>query len=181
MNEIEKIQEAEYFYAQMDREREVREHLKFNLSAFLSAARSVLQYALEEAQKHRRGQVWYELQMKSSPVLRFFKDKRDANVHVEPLVVRADIGIHAREQLGVRLSESVSIAMFEEGRQVGRYDSRPAEPGPESEAIDQSATITTVYRFGDWPGTEDVFQLCARYLNELRRIVADGQAKGYLS
>jgi ABC-type transport system substrate-binding protein len=49
MNESQKIREAEYFLAQMDRERENAENFGHNLSAFLSSARSVLQYALEEA------------------------------------------------------------------------------------------------------------------------------------
>jgi hypothetical protein len=63
MNESGKIREAEYFLAQMDRERENAEHFGYNLSALLSSARSVLQYALEEANLKPGGQAWYDLKM----------------------------------------------------------------------------------------------------------------------
>ena len=45
--------------------RETRGHFKFNLPAFLCAARSVLRYALKEAKKHAGGQAWYKPQMKN--------------------------------------------------------------------------------------------------------------------
>lgn len=50
MFEQEKLKEAKYFYSRMKEERgqEDRESFKYNLSAFLSVARSVLQYALKE-------------------------------------------------------------------------------------------------------------------------------------
>ena len=60
MSESQKIREAEYFLAQMDRERENAEHFGHNLSAFLSSARSVLQYALEEAKPKPGGLAWYD-------------------------------------------------------------------------------------------------------------------------
>lgn len=92
MNEFEKIREAEYFLGRMTAEREVRDAFRFNPSAFLSAARSVLQYALEEARRKPGGQAWYDGHMAASPILTFFKDRRDVNIHVEPVALRADIG-----------------------------------------------------------------------------------------
>ncbi len=50
MHEKDKIIEAEYFYSRMKQEQHDRDAFRHNLSAFLSAARSVLQYALKEAE-----------------------------------------------------------------------------------------------------------------------------------
>src|SRR5436309_11754921 len=54
------------------------------LSAFMSAARSVLRYALEEAKLKPGGQHWYDQAM-AGPLLSFFKDKRDISIHKRPV------------------------------------------------------------------------------------------------
>jgi hypothetical protein len=74
MNEGQKIQEALYFYAQMLSNYEDRQNLVFNLSAFLSASRSAMQYALEEAKTKRGGQKWYDAHMVQSTVSAIFFD-----------------------------------------------------------------------------------------------------------
>jgi hypothetical protein len=178
MNEIEKIQEAEYFLDRMTAKRESRDAFRFNLSAFLSAARSVLQYAREEVRPKPGGLAWYDSHMANNKVLKFFKDKRDINIHVEPVVVRVDVGVQATER--IRLSESVTIDIFEGGKLVDRRQSAPVELETESEPADQPATTSRIYRFGDWSGGEDVFQLSATYLNELKHVVAEGQQRAYL-
>jgi hypothetical protein len=68
--------------------------------------------------------------MAASKILTFFKDKRDVNIHVEPVPFRADIAVHASEQ--IRLTESLTIEIFEGGRLVGRHESPPEQPEPES-------------------------------------------------
>ena len=115
--------------------------------------------------------------MAARKILTFFKDKRDVNIHVEPVPFRADIAVHASEQ--VRLSESLTIEIFEGGRLVGRHESPPEQSEPES--ADEPATISTVYTFCDWVGGEDVFQLSRQYLNELKAIAVAGMKRGYLT
>jgi hypothetical protein len=60
MYELDKIQEAEYFYDQMKVNEEKADVFKYNLSAFLSAARSALQFALKEAETKSGGIQWYD-------------------------------------------------------------------------------------------------------------------------
>lgn len=55
-NERSKLAEARYFYSRMRKEVDDREAFTCNLSAFLAAARSVLQYALKEAKTKTGGQ-----------------------------------------------------------------------------------------------------------------------------
>jgi len=91
MHESDKIAEANYFHSQLSRGKDWAT-FKYNLSAFLSAARSVLQYALDEAAQ-RGGQNWYEAQIQGSEILRYFRDKRNTNVHKRPLTLRATTNI----------------------------------------------------------------------------------------
>lgn len=55
MNEKDKLEEARWFYAEMVKRQENRKIFKYNLSAFLSSARSVMQYSLKEAKTKNGG------------------------------------------------------------------------------------------------------------------------------
>ena len=62
MHERSKIEEARYFLRQLEATGRYAQGLRpftFQLSAFLSAARSILQYALKEARTKRGGEDWY--------------------------------------------------------------------------------------------------------------------------
>ncbi len=177
MHEQSKLNEAMYFYSRMLSDTDNREHLLFDLSAFLSAARSVLQYALEEARSKSGGQQWYDSRVSASAVLTFFKDKRDINVHTEPIQVNQHASLQLTEV--VRISESIHIKKFDQtGKLIGEHSS---EPGPQLPAPDVPTVLSHRFTFADWNGNEDVFQQCNLYLTELERIAADGQNKGFLT
>ena len=177
MYEKSKLKEAGYFYSRMVSETDNRDNLLFDLSAFLSAARSVLQYASKEAQGKSDSQQWYDNHITSSKVLAFFKEKRNFNVHTQPVQVNQHTSIQSTEV--VRSSESIHIKKFDQtGRLIGEYSSEPSEPPPESEIPPK---VTHRFTFPDWSGTEDVLQLCNLYLNELQRVVEVGQNNGFLT
>jgi len=177
MDEGSKLKEANYFYSQMLSKTDNREEFIFNLSAFLSAARSVLQYALEESKVKSGGQNWYQGQFTSNKVLSFFKDKRDINIHIKPVEVSQHTLIEITEVL--YLSESIHIKKFDEkGQLIEEYSS---EPEPPTRRTEIPPKVTNQFTFPDWSGNEDVLQLCQLYLNELRRVVTDGQGKGFLT
>ena len=81
MYELKKLNEAKYFLKRMIEETNQIDHFIFNLSAFLSSSRSILQYALEELKTKQGGQKWYNQYMTNEAMFRFFKDKRDINIH----------------------------------------------------------------------------------------------------
>ena len=70
MNERYKIGEAKYFLARMEESVENREAFRYNLSAFLSAARCVTQYAREES-KSKAGEQWYDKTIAGNVVLSY--------------------------------------------------------------------------------------------------------------
>lgn len=190
MHEREKIEEAKYFYFRMMDEYENREHFRHNLSAFLSAARSVLEYAMREARKKRRGLKWYNDLMKTSPILRFFKNKRIINFHSEPINIMKDIEIAIRET--VRISESISVKIT---RADGRIESRsiPLETKQKPEKSKSSVESKSTYRFDDWKkycqsnnledftGNEDVLTLCKKYIQKLEKAAKNGVSKGFVT
>lgn len=177
MHEQAKLNEAAYFYSRMLSETDNRENLLFDLSAFLSAARSVLQYSLKEATTKPGGQRWYDGQITASRVLSFFKDKRDVNVHVQPIQVNQHTSIELTDV--IRVSETVHIQKFDEtGKLIGESFSEPPEQLPPREIPPK---VSHQFTFPDWHGNEDVLQLCDSYLKELHRVVTDGQNKAFLT
>jgi hypothetical protein len=83
--EAEKIRESEYFFQRMVQEQTDFDNFMFNLSAFLSSTRSVFQYVLEEAKTKNDGKKWLESTIAGSQILKYFKEKRNANIHMEPI------------------------------------------------------------------------------------------------
>ena len=167
MREQDKIDEAAFFLQEMDTRVNDSVAYRYLTSAFLSAARSVLQYAWEEAAapngRHAtrpEGKAWYDSHV-VGPLVPYFRDKRDANVHREPVKPTRTSTVRHEMRL---LSDLVGGE--------DEVDLCPPVPVP-------SATMTYHYRFDDWPGSEDVPTLCWQYLDELRRVVADAQAKGF--
>lgn len=70
MNERYKIGEAKFFLARMEESLLDRETFRYYLSAFLAAAQSVTQYALEES-KSKGGQQWYDKTIAGNVVLSY--------------------------------------------------------------------------------------------------------------
>jgi hypothetical protein len=163
MHEQDKIEEAAFFLDHMAKREQEPKPYKYNVSAFLSAARSILQYARDEALTKAGGQQWYDGRTAGSPLLRFFRDKRDVNVHQEPVEPTRTFTVRHETRL-------LHDVLHDEDED----DVWPPVPVP-------SATMTYHYRFDDWSGPEDVPTLCRQYLDELRRVVADGQAKAFIT
>jgi hypothetical protein len=177
MNESYKLSEAEYFFSQMLDVQRTPKHFNYNLSAFLTAARSILQYALEEARGKSGGQKWFDLATATHPSILFLKDKRNLNIHVEPVLAQTTIGIETSVPIGIE--ESVKIHIFEE-EQLISYHKTESRPTEIPERREESAAQYT-YRFTDWTGSEDVVQLSRLYLQALEAVVADGFSRAFLS
>ncbi len=170
MNEQSKLDEARYFYSQMAREVNNRKAFAYNLSAFLSATRSVLQYAEKEAQNKTGGKQWYESQIAASPVLGLFRDKRNMNIQSTPIKPLQ----HTAEKLTstLRLTDSISVTHLD-GDGAVSFQSLPSLSEAISKPPDPPPITQTEYKFADWTGHDDVIVLSRRYLDELQRVVED--------
>ena len=181
MHEADKLEEAEYFLKQMVSVAEDRKAHKHNLSAFLSASRSVLQFASKEATFRSAGQAWYDSQVTGNPVVNFFKDRRDVSIHAEPIRPIKEIQVHIEETLHVDIAAEAVV--IRNGSVLPSEPQRQASPLLEGthRPYPSKVTMLEAYRFSEWNGTEDVPTLCRMYLVQLHKIVTDGQSKGFLT
>ena len=178
MNERKKLQESRYFLSRMKQEQENRFDFTCNLSGFLSASRSILQYAYAEAKRTRNGLQWYELTVSNEPILQFFKDKRDINIHEQPISPSAKINVAVHETIGI--SDSISVVVKDkDGNIKHEYCSKPSQTPIETTPPEATKTIT--YYFSDWIGNEDLVTLCEKYLDKLEKLINDGVSRGHIS
>ncbi len=179
MHEQYKIGEAKFFLTRME-ESGNRVAFRYNLSAFLSAARSVIQYARKGSED--RGRLdWYDGTVAGNEVLSFFKDKRDVNIHGEPVEPVTDITMPLSGLLG---GYAASIVIFNDNNieiKFNKEEPSPPKPPESTEAPESKTEPTVVYRFDDWPGSEDLIGLSRRYVEELERFVQKGVDEGILS
>jgi hypothetical protein len=177
MHEREKLNEAKYFLRHMEASVNSPDAFQYELSAFLSAARSVLQYALEESKQKPNGQRWYETQVSGSTILKFFKDKRDINIHTKPVGLSRLISVS--DTLHVSISESARIEITREDgiKEIRESKEEPRKTNP----IESSAEVKICYILPDWDGPEDAIQLSRQYLTALEAFVNAGTAFGLIS
>jgi hypothetical protein len=172
-----KLTEAQYFLGQMVASEARREEFMYNLSAFASAARSVMQYAHRDTQADAAAKRWYDTQCQSFPSLKFFKDKRDLNVHTEPLTASLAVTQHFADT--VHVSDSLSWTLKDQAGHVIRAGQAPPAPKP-APPTDPPLPPEFRYYFADWPLKEDVVSLCTKYLDDIVAMIEDGEQKGLL-
>lgn len=176
MHEDHKLAEARHFLDRMGSPEvhEDREAFIYNLSAFLSAARSVLQYACSEAAaRGRRG--WYDCVVGRSQWCKHFKDMRNANIHERPAKPRAAHSIVISETIG--LSDSFMAGGPEQPMaELGTMEVF-AQPAPVSGGFTHSTVYVTAIGGQERP----LLDCCEAYVEELESIIEAGRREGVLS
>ncbi len=176
MNEHHKLDEARHFLSRLASATPNPKIFSFELSAFLSAARSVLQYALEEARPKHGGKAWYDSYVSTSQTIKYFKDKRDMNIHVKPVLPNQHIGI--TESVNLSLHEHVSIKLIDEHGKIVEEHNISASPPALNPTPPTSVAV--FFRFSDWSDVEDVETLCRIYVDDVAAMLRDGEAKGFI-
>lgn len=179
MHEQEKLKEARYFAQRMGASINAPEAFQFELSAFLSAARSVFQYALEEAKLKPNGQRWYEGQVSGNTVLKFFKDKRDLNIHTEPVRPSRHISVSDTVHVGISESIRIEITRADGTKEIRQIEEEPPKTNPPP--IESSSEVKIRYILTDWAGPEDAIDLSRQYLEALEAFVQAGVSGGFIS
>lgn len=183
MNEKEKLKEAKYFYRLMSKNAQDKENFNYNLSAFATASRSILQYAIEEASSKPGGQRWYANYISNNRVLGFFKNKRDINIHVLPINSKLNAKVNNGGELILKSSLLGKVIKSNGSiNDLGELKNSIKENNQPSKSKERKPTkIMYKYYFNDWPGTEDVMSLCKIYLKKLENLIRDGIRKGFIT
>lgn len=171
MHEQYKLEESRYFYSRMEETKRNSKHFCYNLNAFLSAARSILQYIYNKVEK-TPNQSWYDDKMAKSKLLKFFRDKRDFNIHTKPISPMKEVC--ACEQLSI--TETVII---KQDNEIIFQSDNPNEL--KENAGESEAEVEISYVFEDWDGDETVLELCKRYMQKLEDTIEDGIKKDIIS
>jgi predicted lipid-binding transport protein (Tim44 family) len=98
-----KLNDAEYFYGELvDKfNNEQFEKFNYNLSAFLTATRSILQYTYESSKDKGKLNDYNKLISKNR-IIGFFKEKRDINIHEVP--------VNSVQQINMDICATITIS-----------------------------------------------------------------------
>ena len=179
MKEQEKLGEAEYFYQRMVAEQNNQTYFKYNLSAFISAARSVLEYAGEEINsiKNRAAReamkAWYRKKVTPDGILYFIGGERIRNFHHFPVNPRVNITLQPDDCISALTSVHIPLN--------GQIQAGTTLPLAAVREKLKPPPLLPKYKFTGWQGIEDVPTLCRKCLGELGLFIKEGMSLGYIS
>lgn len=175
-NTREKLMESKYFLERMMETQSDRDAFKFNLSAFLAAARSVTAIMQREFDKVTGFKDWYkEIQAKlqSDDTVKLLKDKRDVTIHQQPVRLHAHVNVSITEHIAI--SDSVSVVITRADGTVERLES---EPSP-SHVPDRTETIVEPewqWYFDELP-EKDIVTVSKEHIAKLDTIVEECESR----
>jgi len=163
-----KFLEAKYFLDQMKSTQPDRDAFRYNLSAFLSAGRSVT-WIMQNEFRHVSGfDDWYadkQTQMEKDELMKVLKNRRNLTVHQKSLRPHALVKVNLYERITV--SESVSISIKHADGTEERRDF-PSEPKPPIPAV--PTTTEWLWYFDELPNV-DIVTVCTEYVGKLESLV----------
>ncbi|OGO01038.1 MAG: hypothetical protein A2Y59_01210 [Chloroflexi bacterium RBG_13_52_14] len=170
-----KLDEAKYFLALMQENVSDSKKFKYNLSAFLAAARSVtdiLRTQLAQKPGFRRWHDSKKKELEKNRVSKLMMDKRIYNIHLRPINAKHHTKIETTEMIHV-LDGALVVLTHENGtKEIISSEHEPQPKAPEP----TEPKITEYWFFEECPEV-DVLILCTEYLQILSNIVSESKSK----
>ena len=195
MDERKKLDEAKYFYLRMKEVIGRNMEFVYNLDAFLTAARSAMQFLFEDVKSIPSRKNWYGELYNRYRTLGYFRDKRNYTVHERQLVPQEKVNVTITEVITAVPSVSIEFYRVDsEGNRIEeeldhgneqskihtnkKEDSHDTKQENETgKLIDHtpksSSTITYEYRFDDWTGPEDILTLSKLYIDDIENLLTE--------
>lgn len=171
MHERDKLDEAKFFLNQLKASLFSPQTFNWYVSAFLAAARSVLQYAEKEAKNSNAAHAWYQKAVQDKFV-KFFKVQRDISIHQQPIKPQKATTVTAFPTIDV----SFEIEVRDQQGKVVQKQSSPKRTNTKRPPV-----ISHTYVFNDGKNSHDVITYSENYLAALEAIVNDGISKGHIA
>lgn len=169
-----KLNEARYFLNQMKMALSNPEILGYNLSAFVSAARSVTLVMQKECRGYLRFKRWYESkqkEMKNDSIFNFFNKLRRYTIHINSIRMKREISVHINEP-PISVFESITVKVTRNGK-VLQYSSSPLTDSTlPKRGSNVGSTQEIKMHFEEKP-QEDGIELCERHLKRIEQLVAE--------
>jgi hypothetical protein len=151
-----------------------RNTFKYNLSAFLSAARSVTFIMQKEFDKVPGFAKWYSIQqdkMRADEKMKILDAKRDVTIHRESVRPHACVEVSITEHITV--TDSVSVTVIRADGTVEQQNSiNSIHPSPPPAPTETESAVKWRWYFDEAPYT-DVITVCKEYISKLESIVAE--------
>jgi len=176
MNEDQKLEDAAHFLDEMIAVQNDPKTFRRKLSAFLASSRSVLQYAYNETGASPASRKWYAMAVSKS-IITFMRDHRNMDIHEEPVRPANDVAVH----IAAGLSMTGQLGMVHMNAQQGILGEYSSVETPAVATEPPAPTAEYTYFFEGKRAEGDIISLSRSYLTELQKVVADGQAKGFLT
>lgn len=170
----EKLLEANYFLERMKEKQSDRDAFKYNLSAFLAAARSVTLIMQREFDEVFGFKEWYaekQSQMRNDETMGLLNNKRVMTIHQQPVRPRAHVNVSVREH--VTVSDSISIVLTHADGTIERRESESAPPPTSA-----NGEVITEWRwyFDELPEMNVVI-VCEEHIVKLQTLVAECESR----
>jgi hypothetical protein len=188
----EKLLEAQYFLQRMRENSSDRDAFKYNLSAFLSAARSVRWFLKKEHENKPNFKQWWKSKGEwdkkgekpsdiTEPVRAanvFFDDKRRIAIHERSVRPRAHVDVEITERVTVRPSWEGVVIRADGTRE--RVEVKEPEPHSAPEPTDTEPTVEWRWYFEDLPPVideKDVITLSEEHVGRLEAFVSECESR----
>lgn len=174
MNATDKLVETRYFLKQMENNIDDLKLFKYNLSAFLSASRSVTWHLQKEFSGNKNFELWYDikqLQMSKDPLFVFFKDTRNFVVKECEASI---IGHHkASFSLNIGLTDKVELEVKRgNGKTIEKIEVSNSSSNDKKQ--EKESSIDRRWFFIDYFGKEqEVIPLCHEYVKGLEDLLEE--------
>lgn len=172
-----KLEEAKYFLGQMQVYVEDRKKFAFNLSAFLSATRSVTFFMQSEFKSFLEFSEWYykdkQKEMNKDGDFKFFNELRRTTIHKKPVVSHKKTAVGISETIS--LSESIiAVLTDKEGNVISKQTSPATTSKPKKTNLPKETKVTVKYSwyFGERPN-ENLLELCNNYIQKIKKLVEE--------
>jgi hypothetical protein len=174
-NTREKLLEAKYFLEHMIENQAERDAFKYNLSAFLSAARSVTLVMQNEYHNVSGFDKWYNIQqdkMKADDKMKILDTKRDVTIHQESVSPRAHVDVHITEHITFTENVFVQVIRADGTVEPKSKPTSPLPPSPPQALPETESTVEWHWYFHEIPDS-DVTTVCREHIIKLESIVAE--------
>jgi len=168
-----KLEEAKYFLEQMQVYVEDRKKFAFNLSAFLSAARSITFVMQSEFKSSPGFDDWYkdkQKEMNNDGDFGFFNHLRVATIHKKPVVPHKKTEIGISETIAV--SESITIRVIDKEGNVVSEQTLESEPKENKPSQETKVTVKHSWYFEERPN-DDLLELWNKYIQKIEKLVEE--------
>lgn len=170
-NTKQKLFEAKYFLRRVIENQAERDAFKYNLSAFLTAFRSVTMIMQKEFDKVSGFADWYQVQqgqMRTDTKMKLLNTKRTMTIHQQPVQPRAHVNVSITEP--ITIIDSMSAILTRADGTIERYDPVPPESLPTPGKPE--TTVQWRWYFDEIPNI-DVIAVCQECMTKLEAIVSE--------